>query len=181
MKIRKSINRLVITSLCGTLLMFGLAAAAQAQAKNTGVQETEDKVKVDLYTKFVDNYKTNQPMAYQTAKDYLKLYAKENDQYSRYVQLWVANYEREDRIKKLHDLVYVDRNFAEAFKLGKQVMSDDPNHLDSLIALGNAGYLATSARNETFNTEALTYSQKAIRMIEEGKSPDSWEPFKGKS
>jgi len=162
-------------------LLIGFAGKVQAQTRTSPVQETEDKLKVDLYTRFVDNYKTNRPAAYQTAKDYLQRYAKENDQYSQYVQLWVADYEREERLKQLRALVYNDRNFTEAFKLGKQVMVDDPNHLDSLVALGNAGYLAASARNESFNTEALGYAQRAIQAIENGKAPESWEPFKGKS
>jgi hypothetical protein len=160
--------------------MFGCFTIAFAQTRTTTVQETEDKVKVDLYTRFVDNYKTNPVAAYQTAKDYLQRYAKENDQYSQYVQLWVADYEREERLRQLRHLVYDDRNFAEAFKVGKQVMADDPNHLDSLIALGNAGYLAALARNETYNAEALSYTQKAIQLLESGKTPDNWDPFKGK-
>ncbi len=181
MRIRKLINHLAVGSVLAAVLLMGFAGKAHAQTKNTTVQETEDKVKVDLYTRFVDNYRTNEAVAYQTAKDYLQRYAKENDQYSQYVQLWVADYERGERLKQLRALVYSDRNFVEAFKLGKQVMAEDPNHLDSLIALGNAGYLAASARNETFNTEALAYAQRAIQIIEGGKAPENWEPFKGKN
>ena len=181
MKIRKLISHLATGALLGMMLLSGLVATAQPQTKNTNTQETEDKTKVDLYTRFVDNYKTNEAVAYQTAKDYLQRYARENDQYTQYVQLWVTNYEREERLRRLRNLVYADRNFTEAFKVGKQVMADDPNHLDSLIALGNAGYLATSARNENFNTEALGYAQKAIQALEGGKAPESWEPFKGKT
>jgi hypothetical protein len=180
MRIRKVTTQLALATLFGVVLLAGLGGRVQAQTK-TGVQETEDKVKVDLYTRFVDNYKTNRPAAYETAKDYLQRYAKENDQYSQYVQLWVTEYEREERLRQLRHLVYDDRNFAEAFKIGKQVMVDDPDHLDSLIALGNAGYLAVLARNETYNAEALTYSQKAIQMLESAKAPDTWDPFKGKT
>lgn len=181
MKIRKLISNLAMVSLVAALLFVSPARQVLAQTKTTSTQETEDKVKVDLYTKFVDNYKTNLPAAYETAKDYLQRYAKENDQYSQYVQLWIADYEKGERLKQLKRLVYDDRNFVEAFKVGKQVMAEEPNHLDSLIALGNAGYLAALARNESFNTEALSYSQKAIQLIESGKAPENWDPFKGKS
>lgn len=178
---RKLTHELVMGSVLVVALAagFGLNIQAQTRTSNT-VQETDDKVKVDLYTKFVDNYKNNRPLAYQTAKDYLQRYAKENDQYSEYVQLWVAEYEREDRLRQLRRLVFDDRNFAEAFKLGKQVMTENPNHLDSLVALANAGYLAANARNETFNTEALAYAQNAIGQVESGKAPETWDPFKGK-
>lgn len=179
MRIRNLINYLAMGLLLATLSL--MSGRVQAQPRNASVQDTDDKVKVDLYTKFVDNYKTDKPVAYETAKVYLQRYAKENDQYSQYVQLWVADYEKGERLRQLRRLVYDDRNFVEAFKLGKQVMAEEPNHLDSLVALGNAGYLAAIARNENFNTEALSYAQKAIQMLEGGKTPETWDPFKGKS
>lgn len=181
MRIRQLINYLAIGLLLATPSLINFAARVEAQTKNTtNVQETDDQVKVDLYTRFVDNYKNNEPAAYATAKNYLQLYARQNDQYSQYIQLWMADYERRQRLVQLRRLVYTDRNFAEGFKLGKQVMVEQPDHLDSLIALGNAGYLAASARNESFNTEAIGYAQKAIHLIESGKTPENWEPFKGK-
>jgi tetratricopeptide (TPR) repeat protein len=176
---RKLINYLAMGLLLTTLSL--MSGGVQAQPRTASVQETDDKVKVDLYTRFVDTYKTDKAVAYATAKDYLQRYAKENDQYSQYVQLWVAYFEKGERLKQLRRLVYDDRNFAEAFKVGKQVMAEEPNHLDSLVALGNAGYLAANARNENFNTEALSYAQKAIQMLESGKTPETWDPFKGKS
>lgn len=182
MKIQKLIKQLGLGALLVIVLVTGFGGNVTAQTRtNNTVQETDDKVKVDLYTRFVDNYKTNPFVAYETAKDYLKLYAKENDQYSQYVSLWAADYEKGERLRQLRRLVFDDRNFAEAFKLGKQVMAENPNHLDSLIALTNAGYLAANARNETFNTEALAYAQNAIGQIESGKTPETWDPFKGKN
>lgn len=181
MRIRKLTHMLVMPTLLAVAMLAGFGGTVRAQPRTSAVQETEDKVKVDLYTKFVDNYKTNRPVAYETAKDYLQRYSKENDQYSQYVQLWVAEYEREDRLRQLRRLVFDDRNFSEAFKLGKTVMTENPNHLDSLIALANAGYLAANARNETFNTEALGYAQNAIAQIESGKAPETWDPFKGRN
>jgi hypothetical protein len=160
----------------------GLKAYAQPQTKpaNNNVQETDDKYKVDTYTKFVENYRTNEAVAYETARKYLERYAKDNDQYSQYITMWVADYEKRQRLLELKSLVYQNRNFADAFKLGKQVLAENPDHLESLIALANAGYLAASARNETYNTESVTYAQKAIQLIESGKTPESWAPFKGK-
>jgi hypothetical protein len=181
MRIRKLTKEIVLGSVMALAISVGVSGNILAQTRTSSVQETEDKVKVDLYTKFVDNYKNNRPVAYQTAKDYLQRYAKENDQYSQYVQLWVADYEKEERLRQLRRLVYDDRNFTEAFKLGKQVMTENPNHLDSLIALSNAGYLAANARNETFNAEALGYAQNAIQQLESGKTPETWDPFKGKN
>ena len=180
MRIRNFLNYLAIGLLLATFSLISFAARIEAQTKNTTIQETDDPVKVDLYTKFVNNYKTNEDAAYEVAKQYLQKYVKDNDQYSKYIQLWVANHEREMRLRKLRDLVYNDRNFAEAFKVGKQVIAEEPDHLDSLIALGNAGYLAASARNNNFDKEAIDYAKRAIQLLEAGKSPQDWTPYKGK-
>ena len=164
-----------------TLSALPLPTRVTAQTKtNSGVQETDDKFKVDTYTKFVENYKTNKAVAYDTAKIYLARYAKDNDQYSKYISLWVADYEKEQRLDELKDVVYQKRDYAGAFKLGKQVMAESPDNLPSLIALSNAGYLAAGAKNESYNAEALGYANKAIQLIESGKTPDTWAPFKGK-
>jgi hypothetical protein len=47
--------------------------------------------------------------------------------------------------------------------------------------MGYGSYLAAATlKNESYNTDALTYLRKAIQMIEAGKAPESWAPFKGK-
>lgn len=178
---RTLINYIVIGLLLATVSGTSWATRAAAQTRtNANVQETDDKVKVDLYTKFVDTYKTNRAVAHHTAKDYLQKYAKDNDQYSKYIQQWVDIYEKEERQKTLWRMVHTDRNFVEAFPVGKVVMAEEPDQLDSLIALGTAGYLAASARNTNFDKEAIAYAKRAIQLIESGKKPDDWAPYKGK-
>jgi hypothetical protein len=181
MTIRNLMKYAAVGLLVATLSAMSSAAGVAAQTKsNANVQETDDKIKVDLYTKFVDTYKTNKALAHHTAKDYLRLYAKDNDQYSKYIQQWVDVYEKEDRQNVLWKLVHTDRNFIEAFAVGRVVIAEQPDHLDSLIALGTAGYLAASARNTNFDKEAIAYAKRAIQLIEAGKVPDKWDPYKGK-
>lgn len=181
MRIRSLIHYLAIGLLLTTLSLVNFAARVEAQAKNTAdVQETDDKVKVDLYTKFVDTYKADEAAAHHIAIDYLRIYAKDKDRYSEYLQSWVADYEQRQRKKSVLQLSYADRNFIEAFAVGKLVLAEEPDHLDSLIALSAAGYLAATARNTNFDKEAIAYSRRAIQLIEAGKVPDNWEPFKGK-
>ena len=114
---------------------FSARAQTSSTKTQTTVQETDDEVKVNIYTKFANNYKTNRGVAYEAGKDYLQRYAKDNDQYVNYIREWVALYEKEQRQRQLRDLVYSDRNFVEAFKLGKQVLAEEPDYLDALIAL----------------------------------------------
>ena len=144
-------------------------------------QETDDPVKIEVYTRFVNNRKANEGAAYQAAKEYLQKYPKDNDQYTQYLQKWIAVYERDERKRTLPQLVYNAKNFAGAYTLGKQILTEEPEYLPALIHLGYAGFLATTlAKNETFNADAQTYANKAIQAIEAGKSPASWAPFKGK-
>jgi hypothetical protein len=178
MKIRNVFGILAIG-----LLLAPISSATRVQAQTgsgASVQETDDKVKVDLYTRFVETYKNDDSVAYQAARAYLQRYSKDNDQYSKYVQLWMTDYERRDRKRRLLQLSYKDRNFVEAFAVGKQVIADEPDQLDSLLALGNAGYLAAAARNANFDKEAIAYSRHAVQLIDSGKVPDNWQPYKGK-
>ena len=145
-------------------------------------QETDDPVKIEVYTRFVNNRKTNEAAAYQAANEYLKRYLKDNDQYTQYLQKWIVIYERDERKRTLPQLVYNAKNFAGAYTVGKQILAEEPEYLPALIHLGYAGYLATTtAKNETFNADARGYATKAIQSIEAGKAPANWLPFKDKN
>ena len=163
-----------------SLASFTLGKSVPAFGLVAFAQETDDQVKIDMYKKFVDNRIPNPRVAYQAARDYLQRYAKEKDQYTDYLQKWVLFYERDDRKLKLPVLIYNDKNFAEAYRTGAQVLADEPNYLRAQIDLGYAGYLATSEKNEAFNADALGYAHKAIQALESGKTPADWAPFKGK-
>ena len=171
----------------GTLLMAILLTSFGERRSITGwslvamAQETDDPVKIEVYTRFVNNRKTNESAAYQAAKEYLQKYPKDNDQYTQYLQKWIVIYEREERKRTLPQLIYNAKNFAGAYSVGKQILADEPDYLPALIHLGYAGYLAvTTAKNDQFNADAQAYANKAIQSIEAGKSPGSWLPFKGK-
>ena len=178
------------------MLFFGLAlgfsvARLQAQTRQAGVPETDDEVKVTTYKRFVDNREPNPVVAYQAAKDYMARYGKEDDQYTRYLKAWIAAYEEDERARKLaaekedreQKLLgaITQKKFADAYAQAKQVLADDPNNVKVLIPLGYSGVSASiESKNESFNTDAANYALKAIQLIESGKAPDSWSPFKNK-
>ena len=171
---KKLVGRLILVTL------FALAGAAVGSRQFTVVaQETDDPVKIQMYKKFVDNRVPNPNAAYQAAKDYLQRYQKDNDQYVAYLQKWVLYYERDERKQNLPQLLN-DKKFPEAFALGAKILADEPNYLRTRIDLGYAGYLAASAKNETYNSAAITYAKEAIAAIERGEKPVEWAPFKGK-
>jgi hypothetical protein len=142
-------------------------------------QETDDPVKIQIYKRFYDNYQGNKAVAYKAAQDYVAKYTKDKDQYVDYLQKWMKAYEQDERKANLPGLIN-EKKFSEAYSTGAQILSTEPNYLRAQIDLGYAGYLAASAKNETFNADALNYARKAIQAIESGKTPTEWAPFKGK-
>src|SRR5215213_2724832 len=142
-------------------------------------QETDDPAKIAIYKRFVDNRIQNPNAAYQAARDYLQKYPKDKDQYTDYLSKWVTAFERDERKRNLPILIN-EKKFAEAYSTGVKILADEPNYLRAQIDLGYAGYIAASAKNETYTNDALGYARKAIQAIESGKTPTEWAPFKGK-
>src|SRR5712672_257833 len=169
-------------------LLFGLALVLSTSTRlgaqprtGTAVQETDDEFKVTTYKRFVENREPNPGAAYQAAKDYMARYNKEDDQYTRYLKQWISAFEKDERQDSLLRSIYGEKNYAAGFGLAKQVLTDDPEDIKALIALGYGGYLSTiNAKNETFNADSIRYAQKAIQLLESGKTPDAWEPFKSR-
>ncbi len=163
----------------GFVLALSLSAPGTARAQ---VVETDDQAKIDIYTRFFNNRIANEAVAYQAAKEYLAKYPKDDDAYTRYLKPWVALYDKWERKQRVPQLIYDQNNFVEGYRLGKQVLAENPDDLATLMYLGYGAYLAsTSARNESFNAEARGYAQKAITAIEAGQAPDEWKPFKDKN
>ncbi len=167
-----------------SLRRLGLAATLALSLVALGssivfAQETDDPVKIEIYKRFVDNRLPNPAAAYQAARDYVTKYNKDKDQYTDYLSKWMAAYERDERKRNLPIFIN-EKKFTEAYSTGAKILADEPNYLRAQIDLGYAGYLAASAKNEQFNTQALEYARAAIQAIESGKTPNEWAPFKGK-
>lgn len=171
--------KVLVSRLALAALMALAVGSAGAQRFTVSAQETDDPVKIEIYKRFRDNYATNPAVAVQAARDYLQKYQKDKDQYTDYLQKWVAAYERDDRKRQLPGLIN-EKNFAEAYKVGERILADEPDNLRAQIDLGYAGYLAASNKDESHNTDALNYARKAIAAVESGKTPSEWAPFKGK-
>ena len=57
--------------------------------------------------------------------------------------------------------------------MAKQVLTDDPNNVKVLIALGYGGVIAsTEARNETFNADATNYAAESDSTDRIRQAPD---------
>src|SRR6266566_4529065 len=119
-------------------LLFGFALALAAPSLHaqprTGapVQETNDEFKVTTYKRFVDNREPNPTTAYQAAREYMARYGKEDDQYTRYLRVWISAYEEDERNMRLaaeradreQQLLgsFTQKDFVKAYGLAKQVL-----------------------------------------------------------
>src|SRR6185436_8111850 len=140
-----------------------------------------DESKAAWYADFTKNRTTNAKAAYEAGKKYLTACPTEEGQIPAYLKKWVGAYEKEARKLKLTPLLYGEKKYVEALGIGKEVLADDPENLRVIIDMGYGSYLAAATlKNESYNADALTYIRKAIQMIEAGKAPESWAPFKGK-
>jgi tetratricopeptide (TPR) repeat protein len=178
--------KLILAGLFAAVLLF---APQMTRAQQPYV--TDDEVKVNTYKKFTENRVPNPVAAYQAARDYMQRYGKEDDQYTRYLKAWIAAYEEDERNRRLtaekadreQQLLgsFTTKDYAKSYGLAKQVLTDSPDNLRVLIALGYGGIAAsTEAHTEAFNADAARYAAKAIQLIGAGKTPDTWAPFKGK-
>ncbi|HSE34122.1 MAG TPA: hypothetical protein VLA93_21290 [Pyrinomonadaceae bacterium] len=176
----KTILRLL--TIGATLALLAFPVAANSLSTDTVAQDQcTDENKAAWYATFRETFKTDQqPKAYEAAKKYLTACASEDTQITQYLKKWVTAYEKEMRKVKFQQLLYTDKNYPEAFKLGREILTDEPDNVKILMDLGYAGYVNLSNKNSSFNADAITYARKAIQLIESGKSLESWTPFPNK-
>lgn len=140
-----------------------------------------DESKAAWYADFTKFRTTDPTKAYEAAKKYLGACPTEEGQIPAYLKKWVVAYDKEARKIKLADTFVNQRKYSEANTLAKQVLADDPENLMAHIALGYGGYvLAVTTKSEAGNAEAINYARKSIQLVESGKAPENWAPFKSK-
>ena len=180
---KKLIQLITLSAVAATFALPALAQNATASpspaATAQGSQEDE-AAKTALYQKVMDNYKNNQPVAYEAAKEYLQKYPNETDAARmKWLQNFVAKYDKA-KVQTGFPKLVADKKWSEAFTTGKQMLTTDPENLSVLMNLGYAGYLAAYDKNEAFSADAINYAKQAVRLIESGKSLDAWTPFRNK-
>ncbi|HEX5703097.1 MAG TPA: hypothetical protein VFX97_07860 [Pyrinomonadaceae bacterium] len=155
----KFINR--ATALAVVLTLSAVSAWAQAK-------ECTDDFKTATYSKWYDNRKDKQDVAYEAAKEYLSV-CTTDDQYSAALKKFVADYDKINSNNKLvtdFDAAVKAKNYADQVRLGKQLVAM-PSHADNAViyilmagaGLGDANLMSESAQA----------AKKAIELIEAGK------------
>lgn len=157
------------------------AVKAQTPAPAAAQGACTDQSKAAWYADFTKFRTTDPTKAAEAGKKYLAACPQEQGPIPDYLKKWIAAYDKEARKGRFKPLLYNDKKYTEALALGKEILAEDPENLSVIIDMGWGSYLAAVAlKNESLNNDAVTYAKKAIQLIESGKAPESWLPFKSK-
>ena len=156
------------------VLLCHAAAAQQPGQPASNSQQLITQSQADLYERWRSNINLNQQQAYEAGREYVSKYPADN--YAAYVRPWVAAYERESRKREFARL-FKAQQFADVFKVGRQVLAEEPGNLKTLTHLAYAGYLASGKGDESHGDAALAYAREAVKLIDSGAQAADWQPF----
>ena len=168
-----------------TVALLALPVAATNVVTSTAVVQDQCSAegKNALYQEFLKYRKDDQAKAFDAAKKYLACPTAEvtEDQQKiiDYLKKWSGAYEEGMKAVNFDKVLWTDKNYAEAYKIGADLLAKNPDDLKVLTWLGTNGYLVV-AKNPEFAPQAQEYSRKALTIIEGGKSLDNWGPLTNK-
>lgn len=151
-------------------LMLALASAAAAQ------DAAKQKEEADAYTAwYTANQAKDFPKAYDLAKSYVGKFP--SAQYAGYVKNWIVQTRW-----FLFNKARQEKNIAEELKLGGEALTADPENFDYIYFLAidlRTVELFANPPNYSHETQAVDFTQRAIKLIEAGKiltgtAPDKW-------
>ena len=167
------------------LLALPVSATNVITLSNNSAQDqcTAD-VKTKLYEEFLKFRKDDQPKAFDAAKKYLACPAgqetPETQKILDYLKKWSTAYEEGMKKVTFTKTLYTDKNYPEAYKLGREILTAEPDNLKVLVDLGANGYVVAPLKNPQLNTESLEHARKALQLIESGKTVEDWSPLANK-
>lgn len=184
-------------SFCTTVAMLALPVAArnliaqgqatpQTQQPNTAASQDpcSTEGKEALYASFLKNRQSEQAKAYEDAKKYLGCPAGQVTEAQQkiidYLTKWSKAYEEGMKKITFIKLLYTDKKYPEAYALGKEILTAEPENLMVLVHLGANGYLVVPLKNASLTAESLEYAKRALQALDSGKTIDDWQPLAGR-
>lgn len=160
-----------LNTLAAVLMLPGQAQSHLLRFSPTSnTLQGEGETKYSLYKRFLENHKTDQPAAFEAAKAYLQKYPEESEQ-TRYLQRWVNSYSAITRRFHVRELI-TEKRFNEAFALGKEILTSEPEDMAVLYHLIDGGLYALDCGNETYIPDARKYAHEALKLVESGDGTD---------
>jgi hypothetical protein len=178
---------LMFLTIGATVAMLALPVAAQqtqtpaAAPANTAQDACAQEARDALYKTFTDNRTADQAKAYDAAKKYLACPVatptESQTKIIEYLTRWVGLYEKGTRLNRFNEELYTKKNYPEAFKIGGEILKDEPDNTKIMMHLGANGYLVAPLNNPQLTAEAIDYARKALAALEGGKTVDDWAPL----
>jgi hypothetical protein len=179
---KKIIELIAISATVAVLAVSAVAqqpaATPQQAAGKPQDPQCSAENKLAWYNEFRQHFKGDTAKANDLAKKWLACpVAAAEEEQAKYLKNFVSLFEKANRKGQITDLVYGKKDYVKAFELGKQVLTEEPENLKVFIDLAYAGY---ASKNPALSAESLNYAQKAISMIESGKTLEVWTPYMSK-
>ncbi len=174
--------------ICTSVAILALPVAARnyIAQPDTAIQDAActDEAKEALYASFLKNRADDQAKAFEDAKKYLACpttgITEAQNKIVEYLKKWAAKYEEITKLARFADLLYVQKKYPEAYALGKEILTAQPDNLKVQIDLGVNAYLVGPLNNPTLSAEALDHARKALAALDSGKTVEDWKPLTGK-
>ena len=175
-------------SICTTVAILALPAAARnliAQPDNAFQDACSQEAKDALYASIRGNLKADQAKAYEDAKKYLACppgteVTEAQQKIIDYLKNFVSKYEAATKKSDYRVKIYNEKKYAEGYAMGKEILATEPDNLQVLVDLGANAYLLPPLKNPQLTADGLGYAQKALAMLDSGKTLEDWKPLGSK-
>jgi len=179
---------LTFLSICTTIVIIALPVAARnliAQPDNAFQDACTQEAKDALYASIRSNLKADQAKAYADAKKYLACppgaeVSEGQQKIIDYLKNFVGKYEAVSKKTDYRVKIYNEKKYAEGYAMGKEVLATEPDNLQVLVDLGANAYLLPPLKNAQLTADGLGYAQKALGMLDAGKTLENWDPLGSK-
>jgi len=112
------------------------------------------------------------------AKDYPKAMELAKAYLAKFPAGKYADYLKSKWVPQVRGMMYAEaakaKNIPEVIRIGKEVLAEDPDNLDYLLALVvqlRTNELSANPPNYSHAADAADFAERAIRLLEAGKSP----------
>ena len=115
--------------------------------------------------------------AYPLAREFVERFGKDDkDEKVKGIKIFVT------RFRERQCMIDLDGGrYAEGFKLGKEILVEQPENVEVTMNMAYAGYTALSSKGDkTYIDDSLGYAKKTLQMMDGGAMPKSFVPFKDK-
>lgn len=175
-------------SICTTVAILALPAAARnliAQPDNAFQDACTQEAKDALYASIRGNLKADQAKAYEDSKKYLACPAgtevtEAQQKIIAYLKDFVTKYEAASNKTAYRIDIYNNKKYEAGYAAGKVILATEPDNLQVLVDLGANAYLLPPLKNAQLTAEGLGYAQKALAMLDAGKTLENWDPLGSK-